>query len=211
MNASSYDRWVFDLDGTLVDVESTYVHDLLERVGDRIGYPFTEREAEALWHGFGGERSATLETIGIDPDRFWEVFHDEEDAEARASATFLYEDAELVGELDAPTVLVTHCQQYLTEPVLATLDIADWFDTVVCCTSETGWKPDPTPVRRALSTAGAGSGPGLLVGDAVHDIGAARNAGLDGAHIERHGHARRGHCVVGDYRLQRLDELSELA
>ncbi|MEF8778620.1 MAG: HAD family hydrolase [Natronomonas sp.] len=210
MSGLSYDRWAFDLDGTLVDVESAYVHDLLGRVGDRLGYSFTEREAEALWHGFGGERNATLEAAGLDPERFWEVFHDEEDAEARADATYLYDDAEFVGELDAPTVLVTHCQEYLTEPVLSTLDIADWFDTVVCCTSETGWKPDPTPVERALSSAGARDGPGILVGDAAHDIGAAWNAGLDGAHIERHGHERRGLCVVGDYRLDRLDELTRL-
>jgi phosphoglycolate phosphatase len=208
MNAPSYDRWAFDLDGTLVDVEGAYVHDLLGRVGDRLGYSFSEREAEALWHGFGGERNATLEAAGLDPERFWEAFHDEEDAEARADATYLYDDAEFVGELSAPTVLVTHCQEYLTEPVLSALDIADWFDTVVCCTAETGWKPDPTPVERALSSAGARDGPGLLVGDTPHDIGAAWNAGLDGAHIERHSHERRGLCVVGDYRLDRLDELA---
>ena len=210
MATSSYDRWAFDLDGTLVDVEPAYVHDLLERIGGRLGYRFTEQEAEALWHGFAGERNATLEAAGLDPERFWDVFHDEEDAEARAAATFLYDDAELVGEIDTPTVLVTHCQEYLTEPVLSALDIADWFDTVVCCTSETGWKPDPAPVERALSAAGARDGPGILVGDGAHDIGAAWNAGLDGAHIERHGHDRRGLCVVGDYRLDRLDELARL-
>ncbi len=208
---ASYDRWVFDLDGTLVDVESAYVHDLLGRVGDRIGYPFSEREAEALWHGFDGERNETLRAAGLDPERFWDVFHDEENAEVRAESSFLYDDADFVGEIDAPTVLVTHCQGYLTEPVLSTLDIADWFDTVVCCTAETGWKPDPAPVRRALSAVGAKTGPGILVGDAVHDIGAAWNAGLDGAHVERHGHERRGRCVLGDYRLRGLGELSELA
>ncbi len=210
MNEPSYDRWVFDLDGTLVDVEPSYIHDLIGRVGDRLGYPFTKHQAEALWHGFDGVRNDTLEAAGIDSERFWEVFHEEEDAQARAESTFLYDDASFVGEIDAPTVLVTHCQRYLTEPVLATLDIADWFDTVVCCTPETGWKPDPTPVERALAAAGARDGPGILVGDAVHDIGAAHNAGLDGAHIERHGHDRRGCCVVGEYRLERLDELSTL-
>ncbi|MCQ4332535.1 HAD family hydrolase [Natronomonas sp. F2-12] len=210
MNASSYDRWVFDLDGTLVDVEPSYVRDLLGRVGARLGYSFTDREADALWHGFGGERNATLEAAGLDPERFWEVFHDEEDAEARAEATFLYRDAERVGEIDAPTALVTHCQRYLTEPVLSSLDIADWFDSVVCCTPETGWKPDPNPVERALSAAGAETGPGVLVGDGPHDVGAAWNAGLDGAHVERHGHERRGLCVVGDYRLGGLDEISGL-
>lgn len=207
---TSYDRWVFDLDGTLVGIEQSYVRDVLGRVGDRLGYEFSEREMDALWHGFGGERNAVLEARDIDPERFWDVFHDEEDAQARAAATFLYDDAEVVGEIDAPTVLVTHCQAYLTEPVLTDLDIDDWFDAVVCCTAETGWKPDPAPVTKALSAAGANDGPGILVGDTVGDIQAARNAGLDGAHIERHGPERRGLCVVGDYRLSRLDELPGL-
>ena len=210
MTTPSYDRWVFDLDGTLVDVEPAYVRALLGRVGDRLGHDFFEREAEALWHGFGGERNDTLAAAGVDPERFWDVFHDEENPEARADATFLYEEAELVAGIDAPTVLVTHCQRYLTEPVLSALDIGDWFDAVVCCTAETGWKPDPRPVERALSAAGAREGSGVLVGDSVHDIGAAHNAGLDGAHVERHGHERRGRCVLGEHRIDHLGELAAL-
>jgi len=208
MSHAAYDRWVFDLDGTLVDVEPDYVHEVMGRVGDRLGYGFTERQAETLWHGFGGDRGEHLRAWGIDPDRFWSAFHDEEDAAARAEATFLHEDAAVVGELDAPTALVTHCQQYLTDPVLSALDVRDWFDAVVCCDAETGWKPDPKPVRRALSAAGAESGRGVLVGDTPGDVGAAWNAGLEAAHVERHGHERRGCCVVGDRRVRRVDELA---
>jgi phosphoglycolate phosphatase len=207
MNDASYDRWVFDLDGTLVDVEDDYVHDVIGRVGDRIGYAFSDRQAEELWHGFSGERNDRLDAWGLDPDRFWEVYHDEEDPLERAESTYLYGDAAAVAEIDAPTVLVTHCQEYLAEPVLEGLDIGDWFDSVVCCTADTGWKPDPTPVRTALSAAGATSGRGILVGDSPQDVGAAWNAGLDAAHVERHGHERRGSCVVGDHRIGRIDEL----
>ena len=212
MAVAPYDFWVFDLDGTLVDVEPSYVHDVIGRVGDRLGYGFTAEEAESVWHGFGGQRNEQLEAWGVDTDRFWTVFHEEEDAEVRANSTFLYEDAERVGELSQPTVLVTHCQQYLTEPVLDELDIDDWFDSIVCCTEETGWKPDPTPVNMALRASGADvvDDRGVLVGDSPQDIGAAWNAGLDGAHVERHGHDRRGLCVVGDYRLERVDELLAL-
>ena len=207
MTASTYDQWAFDLDGTLIDVEPTYIHDVFDRVGDRIGHGFTDEQAEAVWHGLGGFRNDQLETWGVDVDAFWEAFHAEEDAAARAEATFLHGDAESVGELTEPTVLVTHCQKYLTDPVLETLDIRDWFDAVVCCTEETGWKPDPRPVHMALREAGADGGAGVLVGDGPQDIGAAWNAGLDGAHVERHGHDRRGLCVVGDHRLERVDEL----
>ena len=208
METAAYDRWAFDLDGTLVDVEADYIHDLMGRVGDRLGYGFTERQAETIWHGFDGKRGGHLRAWGIDPERFWAVFHDEEDPAARANATYLHDDATVVGDLDAPTVLVTHCQRYLTDPVLAALDICDWFDSVVCCTAETGWKPDPRPVRAALSAAGADSGRGILVGDSPQDVGAAWNAGLDAAHVERHGHERRGCCVVGDYRVRGIDDLA---
>ncbi|QLD90721.1 HAD family hydrolase [Natronomonas salina] len=207
MTASSYDKWVFDLDGTLIDVEPDYVHDVFDRVGDRLGYDFTDRQAEAVWHGLGGFRNDQLAEWGIDVEAFWEVFHEEESPEARADATFLYDDAAAVADIEAPTVLVTHCQQYLTDPILEGLDIRDWFDAVVCCTEETGWKPDPEPVHMALQEAGANGGPGVLVGDGPQDVGAAWNAGLDGAHVERHGHERRGMCVVGDHRLERVDEL----
>jgi phosphoglycolate phosphatase len=207
MTAPSYEKWVFDLDGTLVDVDPDYVQDVFARVGDRIGHEFTDRQAEAVWHGLGGFRNDQLADWGIDPDAFWEAFHEEESAEARADATFLYDDAAAVADLEAPTVLVTHCQQYLTDPILDDLDIRDWFDAVVCCTEATGWKPDPEPVRMALSAAGANGGRGVLVGDGPHDVGAAWNAGLDGAHVERHGHERRGLCVVGDHRLERVDDL----
>ena len=207
MTTRTYDRWVFDLDGTLVDVEPGYIHDVFDRVGDRLGRGFTAEQAEIVWHGLGGPRNDRLASWGVDVEAFWEAFHAEEDDTARAEATFLHDDAAVVGELTEPTVLVTHCQRYLTDPVLDVLDIRDWFDAVVCCTEEIGWKPDPRPVRMALREAGANGGAGVLVGDGPQDIGAAWNAGLDGAHVERHGHEQRGLCVVGDHRLERVDEL----
>ena len=211
MDIGDYDVWVLDLDGTLVDVEPTYVHRVFERVGDRLGRPFSDAEAETIWHGFGGSRNEQLREWGVDVDAFWETFHDVEDASARAEHTYLYDDAAVVGTIGEPVALVTHCQQYLTDPVLDRLDIRDWFDTVVCCTEETGWKPDPEPVEMALDGVGHAHGgtDGVLVGDGPHDIGAAWNAGLDGVHVERHGHERRGQCVLGDARVSSLDALPD--
>jgi phosphoglycolate phosphatase len=205
---SAYDYWVLDLDGTLIDVEPSYVHDVIGRVGDRLGYGFTDEQAEQVWHSFGGDPNTALESWGVDPARFWETFHEEEDPEARADATFLYDDAARFAEVDRPLALVTHCQEYLTDPVLDSLDIRDWFDTVVCCSDETGWKPDPTPVELALARIDAHTdGQGILAGDGPHDVGAAWNAGLDAVHVERHGHHRRGMCVLGDHRVRSFDEL----
>jgi phosphoglycolate phosphatase len=208
MVAHAYDFWLFDLDGTLVDVDPSYAYEVFDGVGDRLGRTFTDREVEILWHGLSGERTPQLREWGIDPESFWTALHDVEDPTARAEATFLHDDAAVVAELDRPVGLVTHCQEYLVDPVLDGLDIRDWFDTVVSCTHEVGWKPDPAPVYLAMGDLGVGeSVAGALAGDGPNDIGAAWNAGLDGVHVERHDPHRRGRCVLGDYRVRSLDEL----
>jgi phosphoglycolate phosphatase len=211
MVSDEYDFWLLDLDGTLVDIEPAYVHQVFEDVGDRLGRSFTDREAEIIWHGLGGSRNQQLRDWDVDVETFWEVFHDVEDAQARAVHTYLYDDADFVADIDEPVGLVTHCQQYLTDPVLDRLDIRDWFETIVCCTEETGWKPDPGPVELAMGDLGVAHNghEGVLAGDGPHDIGAAWNAGLDGIHVERHDPDRRGQCVLGDYRVRTFTELAE--
>jgi phosphoglycolate phosphatase len=208
MVAHAYDFWLFDLDGTLVDVDPAYARSVFDRVGDRLDRSFSEREIEVLWHGLSGERTPQLREWGIDPDAFWAALHEAEDPAARVEATYLHDDAAFVADLDRPVGLVTHCQEYLAAPVLDRLDIRDWFDTVVMCTGELGWKPDPAPVYRAMSDLGVDDeAAGVLAGDGPNDVGAAWNAGIDGVHVERHGPDRRGQCVLGDYRVRSLDEL----
>lgn len=213
MNPPQYDFWLFDLDGTLVDVESSYIHSVFDRVGERLGRAFTDREAETLWHGLGGLRNDQLRVWGLDAERFWKTFHEVENPTARAAATFVYDDAAaFLAALDAPIGVVTHCQRHLTEPVLSRLDLENRFETVVCCTGEIGWKPDPTPVQLAIEQMSVSAGGrGALVGDGPQDIGAAWNAGLDGIHVERHGHERRGRCIRGDHRIRSFSELPVLA
>lgn len=205
---SSYDYWLFDLDGTLVDVSPWYVHDVITRVGEAIDYDFSDHQAERLWHGLGGSPEYLLERWDVDPTSFWEAFHRIESAEDRAAATFLYPDAERIGALEAPVGLVTHCQPYLTTPVLEHLDICDWFDTIVCSNDTIGWKPDPGPIKHAQSALPISNGEsGVLIGDSAADIGAAWRAGLDGIHIERHGTEKRGCCIRADRHIETLSSV----
>ncbi|WP_247729208.1 HAD family hydrolase [Halovivax limisalsi] len=207
--APSYDYWLLDLDGTLVDVEWEYTRTVFDRVGDRLGRPFDDEEATILWHGLTGSRNRQLREWGVDPEPFWRAFHDVEDPQVRAEATYLYDDAAFVADLESPVGLVTHCQSFLTRPILEHLGIEDWFDAVLCCTNETGWKPDPTPVESVLSDLRVRRTDqrGVLAGDGSCDVGAAWNAGLDAIHVDRHGPERRGHCVMGDHRVRSFDEL----
>jgi phosphoglycolate phosphatase len=208
--SGGYDFWLLDLDGTVVDIEQPYIHDVIGEVGDRLGHGFTDREAELLWYGIGNAREELLGDGDIDPERFWDVFHAVEDPVSRAAATYIYDDAaDFVTGLDGPVGVVTHCQAYLTHPVLDHLDIADWFDTVVCCSDETGWKPDPTPVEMAMREMGVtpDGHAGAMAGDGPADVQAAHNAGLDGIHVSRPTRNWDGKRVLGDGRVAALTDL----
>ncbi|QKY17592.1 HAD family hydrolase [Halorubrum sp. CBA1229] len=213
MAVADYDFHLFDLDGTLVDAEWSYTRAVFDRVGDRLGRRFSDREAHVLWHGLGGPRGDTLREIGVDPEAFWPAFHAVEDPVARAEATYLHDDAarllDRVDEAGGPTGLVTHCQRFLAEPVLDRVALDGRFDAVICCTDETGWKPDPGPIELAMRELGVDprADRGYYAGDGESDVGAAWNAGLDAVHVERVGHEDRGRCVLGDRRVDRLDEL----
>ena len=206
--ADPYDVWLFDLDGTIVDVERDYAMDVIERTGRAMDYSFSDEQALELWYSLGDSPSSQLRRWGLDPVEFWETFHAVEDPEQRVEHTFLYSDASIIADIEAPVGLVTHCQPYLAEPVLDELDIVDWFDVTICCNDDLGWKPDPAPIERAIRELGLSTAAsGAVVGDSPNDIGAAWNAGLDGIHVERHGHDQRGCCVRADLRLSRCDEL----
>jgi phosphoglycolate phosphatase len=219
MDSSGYDFWLLDLDGTLVDIEQSYIYDVFEHVGRELDASFTDREAELLWYGIGEARNDLLAEKGIDRKTFWGAFHEVEDPDTRAEATYLYEDASsFVPTLDGPVGVVTHCQEYLTGPVLSALDIEDWFDTVVCCTDETGWKPDPEPVQEAMVDLGVAHNghTGVLVGDDPQDIGAAQNAGLNSVHVRRRVYERLSptlrdegefYSMGADQRVSTLEEL----
>ncbi len=208
MTGRTYDFWLLDLDGTVVDIEQPYIHEVFADVGDRLGRSFADHEAERLWYGIGDARTELLD--GIDRQQFWDVFHAVEDPLARADSTYVYEDAaEFVTGLDAPVGIVTHCQEFLTEPILDRLDIADWFDTVVCCSETLGWKPDPRPVEVAMGDLGVrhNGHVGVMVGDDPTDVEAGHNAGLDGIRITRQRHRWHEHEVGGEWQVSALTDL----
>ncbi len=202
----AYDFWLLDLDGTVVDVEPSYVHEVMGRVGERLGVDVGGAAAEGLWYEDEDRRTAVLDDLDVDREAFWAAYHETEDPEARAAATYLYDDAAAtVPDIAGPVGIVTHCQPRLTDAVLDRLDIRDWFDTVVCCSDDTGWKPDPRPVERAMADLGVETTQGVMAGDAPADVRAARAAGLDAIRVDRDGGGTPP--PVSDRRITTLSDL----
>lgn len=201
-----YDFWLLDLDGTIVDVEPSYVHEVMGRVGDRLGVDVDASAAEGLWYEDENRRTTVLDGLAVDRDDFWAAYHDIEDPQARAAATYLYDDAAAVAEIPGPVGIVTHCQPRLTDAVLDRLDIGDWFDTVVCCGDEVGWKPDPNPLELAMANLGVERTGGAMAGDAQTDVRAARAAGLDAFRVAREGAVSA--TATSDRRIATLAELN---
>jgi len=196
-----FDSYVFDLDGVLVDVNDSYKREIFDEVGDEFGRGFTDDEIHRLWYG-AEERSDIIESWGYEPKEFWEVFDAVDSPERRVEHTYVYEDTEIIPDLDAPTGLVTHSPPELARPALEKAGLQDIFDSVVCCSYDIGYKPNPEPFRLCLNEMGASTEDAVMVGDSVSDVRGAWNAGLTAGHIDR-----VGYSVDADLNIETLHDL----
>jgi phosphoglycolate phosphatase-like HAD superfamily hydrolase len=64
MTRRTDDCWLLDLDGTLIDVEDRFVHEVMWRVGERLGPAFHADDAERLWDEHAPDRAAVLAARG---------------------------------------------------------------------------------------------------------------------------------------------------
>lgn len=154
MAGHAYDAVLFDLDGTLVAPEFEHVRSIFDEVGRQLDHHFADETASRLWHGLGGPRNDQLRELGVDVAEFWRVFDETEDPQDRAAAMDVFDDAAIAADLEVPTALVTHCPPEPTAAVLQHHGIGDWFDAVVSCSDDLGWKPDPGPIEHALGEIG---------------------------------------------------------
>ena len=83
-----------------------------------------------------------------------------------------------LSELGVPLACVTNKPRAFTLPLLCALGIRNRFAAIVCGDDTPAKKPDPAPLHRALELLGAPANRALFVGDSVHDVEAARRAGL---------------------------------
>jgi phosphoglycolate phosphatase len=173
---------IFDLDGTLVDTAPDLVAVLNRLLLDsgRVRMPYAIARNEASNGAAGllrlglGPGAAAGEVERLRP-RFLEIY-----AAHIAIGSRLFMGLDDIDELASRFALgiVTNKPDAFTTPLLAELDLARRFASVVSGDRLPQRKPDPAPLALAASELGLPVSRCVYVGDAPRDIEAGRAAGM---------------------------------
>jgi phosphoglycolate phosphatase len=178
----------FDLDGTLVD-SSPDLADAVDAMLGRLGLPPAGEPRVKRWIGNGVDmlvkRALTGEPWPQDnPPRFDEaltMFMDLYEANVCNRSRLFPGVAEGLKQLKAAgfrLACVTNKHSRFTRPLLDRLGVLQDMDFVGCGDEFEKLKPDPYPLLKTAEFFGIEPSRGLMVGDSVNDVKAARAAGF---------------------------------
>ncbi len=188
MNIRKPNLVLIDLDGTLVDS----VPDLafcIDEMMKALGKPVWGIDKVRTWVGNGVDRLVMRALT----DTLWDDPSDEAFAEAQPIFMKLYADNTsgrsclYDGVLEGLDYLknagykvgcVTNKAEAFTVPLLKDMGIYDKFDVVVSGDTTPKKKPDPMPLLYAAEKLAEKAENCLMIGDSMHDVKAARNAGF---------------------------------
>jgi HAD superfamily hydrolase (TIGR01548 family) len=181
------DAVLFDLDGVLADVEASYRRCVLETAAT-FGVPITRADLEAaVLAGDANNDWVLVQRIlsarGIQApldevtERFQEIYLGTSERPGLRESERLLVDPDVLQRLGArlPLGIVTGRPRDEAEWFLEKTGISGLFDVVVCL-EDAPLKPDPAPVRVAISQLGVQRA--WMVGDTPDDIRAAAAAGV---------------------------------
>ncbi len=178
---------VFDLDGTLVSSMEDLVA-TLNVVMTQAGHAAIPQEKVANMVGMGAkvliQRGLDFNGAAWTNDDVERLFLHFLDHYAANIAVHTRPYDGVVSALQAfrqqgwKLAVCTNKAERLTLPLLAELDLAQYFDAVVGGDTFKVSKPDAEPVHGAIRRAGGSVKGSVMIGDSGTDINAARNAGI---------------------------------
>jgi phosphoglycolate phosphatase len=199
---------IFDLDGTIIDNDDAYMELMLRRVGRDLGYDLTLKHAKELWYSINSEsRDSVIEGWGCDPDRFWTVFNKYENIDEKLRNTYLHEDTAILKGIPLPMGIVTHTSYDHTDKLLKKVGMRQYFDPIVACTEDTGYKPSPLPIIYCVVGMKLKPDEVVYIGDTLSDMLAARNAGVKSVYVNRF---NRPINIKPDYEISRMEKLADI-
>jgi HAD superfamily hydrolase (TIGR01509 family) len=172
-----YQFVIFDYDGCLADSTKPWI-DAMKQASAEFGITLTKDDILAQF--------SEIEIVvqqGLPEDKVMQYkARVIELATPKVRISPLYEGAkELLEALKAEKkklAIVSGNQSGLEAPLKAS-GIRDYFDVVVTGNDVQSKKPDPEGVELALQKLGAEKRRSVMIGDTEHDLGAAKNAGID--------------------------------
>jgi len=204
---------VFDLDGTLVDTApdlANALNDVLARRGHETVTLETIRHA--VGHGARVMIEEALRRAGVtdDIDRMLAEFLVHYEANIAAeSRPFPGAVAalDILAEAGARLAVCTNKRAYLSQKLLAELDLQSYFQALAGRDTFAVSKPDPGHLTQVIAAAGGDPGRAVMIGDSVTDLLAAKGAGVPSI-LVRFGYAA---CsldgIAPDASIDHFDEL----
>jgi len=178
---------VWDLDGTLVD-SAPDLASALNTVLDKRGF-FTLSLTEVramIGNGVPKLVQRGFNAVGIRPDpaqleELIEMFVKEYKACATDNTRpypGVVEALQEIHSMNLPMGVCTNKPEAFTRQILEGLGLSGFFSSVVGGDSTSARKPDPEPVLACLRELVTEPASSLMIGDSVHDVHAARAAGV---------------------------------
>jgi phosphoglycolate phosphatase len=204
---------IFDLDGTLVDSFAD-IAAALNATRERYGLPALG-VAEVRSQVGSGSQALLRALVPVPPGREGEAlrFYLERYEETALCRTRLLPGVpEVLEHFGArPLAVITNKPLHISRTVLRGLGVWERFRIVLGGDSLERCKPDPLPVRHVLACFALAPAEALLVGDGLHDVQAARAAGVPAVGVTSGVAGRAALAAAGpDALIERLDELLQL-
>lgn len=203
---------VFDWDGTLIDSASTIVQCIQEACRD-LELPVPDYERASRTIGLGLQDALAYAVPGLasgEYARFTERYRHH--FLARDSQIPLFPGtAEMLDALAGRghiLAIATGKSRAGLERALATTGVARFFSSSRCA-DQCAPKPAPDMLRELMQEFGNGAASTLMIGDTVHDLQMAANAGVDALAVSHGAHPRESLLALGP--LACVDSTGEMS
>lgn len=182
ITAEAFDAVIFDCDGTLIDSSDVHIQCMCAGTKEQ------GHEMSADWYAprNGLDRTSLFKAFRRSFDSTFDV-----DRACRTSIAHCDKAAHLarpIGETITlakalrdgamPLAVATNAERPVCERLLATINIRELFDTVVCISDNVPPKPSPAMFQLAAKRLGHSNGKVLVIEDSPQGVQAAKTAGM---------------------------------
>lgn len=179
---------LIDVDGTLVDSVPDLAY-CVDEMLKALELPVRGEERVRHWVGNGVERlvrRGLVNDLNGEPDEalfekampIFNALYAENTSKRSCLYPGVKEALDFLGTTGVKIGCVTNKAAEFTLPILRDLDIADYFEIVICGDTLAKKKPDPLPLLHAAEQLGVQPQNSLMLGDSMSDVKAARAAGF---------------------------------